>query len=84
MFMALVFRDEATSMTALKSLFDHGIYTVYAANDKRAIQFLPPLTISDYERGQGMGILDDSMIAMRYLKYRAMRAILRLAVPKPV
>ncbi len=84
LFMALVFHDEATSMAALKSMFDHGIYTVYAANDKRAIQFLPPLTISDDERGQGMGILDDAMIAMRHLKYRAMRAILRLAVPKPV
>jgi acetylornithine/succinyldiaminopimelate/putrescine aminotransferase len=84
MFMALVFRDEATSMVALKSLFDHGIYTVYAANDKRAIQFLPPLTISDNERGHGMRILDDAMIAMGRLKYRAMRAILRMAVSRPI
>lgn len=84
LFMALVFRDEATSMAALKSLFDHGIYTVYAANDKRAIQFLPPLTICDDEYGRGMGILHDAMIALGRLKYRALRAILRVASPKSV
>ncbi|NUM54440.1 MAG: aspartate aminotransferase family protein [Candidatus Hydrogenedentes bacterium] len=84
LFMALVFHDEATSMSALKSLFDHGIYTVYAANDKRAIQFLPPLTITDDERVRGMRILHDALIAMRRLKYRAIRAILRVAVPRTV
>ena len=84
MFMALVFRDEATSMTALKSLFDHGIYTVYAANDKRAIQFLPPLTITDAERSEALGLLNDALVSMSRLKYRAMRAILRVAAPKTV
>ena len=84
LFMALVFHSEATSMAALKSMFDHGIYTVYAANDKRAIQFLPPLTISDNDFDYGTRILIDAMTAMGKLKYRALRAILRVAVPKSV
>lgn len=84
LFMALVFHDETTSMVALKSLFDHGLYTVYAANDKRAIQILPPLTISDEECEDGMRILRESLHALRGLKYAAMRAILRVAVPKSV
>jgi len=84
MFMALVFRDEYVSLAALKSMFDHGIYTVYAANDKRAIQFLPPLTISDAEIDESIRLLDASLRALGSLKYRTMRAILRLAVPKTV
>ena len=82
--MALVFRDEATSMAALKSMFDHGIYTVYAANDKRAIQILPPLTITDEEFKRGARALEDAMAAMGRLKYRALRAILRIAVASPI
>ena len=82
--MALVFRDEATSMAALKSMFDHGIYTVYAANDKRAIQILPPLTITDEEFKRGARALEDAMAAMCRLKYRALRALLRIAVASPI
>lgn len=84
LFMALVFHDEATSMAALKSMFDHGIYTVYAANDKRAIQILPPLTITDEEFKRGGLALEAAMDAMGRLKYRVLRAILRLAVASPV
>lgn len=84
MFMALVFRNEATSMSALKSMFDHGVYTVYAANDKRAIQILPPLTITDEEYEHGARALGDALVALNRLKYRALRAILRIVVASPV
>jgi acetylornithine/succinyldiaminopimelate/putrescine aminotransferase len=47
--MGLEFKDEITSLFLVKMLFDHGIYVVYSANDRRVIQFLPPLIMSERE-----------------------------------
>jgi 4-aminobutyrate aminotransferase-like enzyme len=42
-----VFADEGAGLMATKQLFDEGVFAVYANNDTRVLQFLPPLTISD-------------------------------------
>ena len=34
-------------LAAMKMLFDAGIFVVYANNDRRVLQFLPPLIIND-------------------------------------
>lgn len=49
MFMGLRFPGEAGGITAARSLFDEGIFTVFAANDPSVTQFLPPLIVSDEE-----------------------------------
>jgi len=47
MFMGLMFTEEGAGLAATKQLFDEGVFAVYANNDTRVLQFLPPLTISD-------------------------------------
>lgn len=44
--MGLVFPMERGGMFASKLLYDAGIFAVYANNDTRVLQFLPPLTLS--------------------------------------
>lgn len=55
--MGLVFPMERGGMFAAKLLFDAGVFAVYANNDTRVLQFLPPLIISDDEVTELCGIL---------------------------
>ena len=45
----LVWQRPETGLLASKALFDHGAFAVYANNDKRVTQILPPLVASDDE-----------------------------------
>jgi 4-aminobutyrate aminotransferase-like enzyme len=45
--MGLAFPFENGGMLATKVLFDRGIFALYANNDPRVLQLLPPLNISD-------------------------------------
>jgi len=47
--MAFKFADEGTAMTATTGLFDAGVFVVWANNDRSAVQFLPPLVMTDDE-----------------------------------
>jgi acetylornithine/succinyldiaminopimelate/putrescine aminotransferase len=47
--MGLAFPDEAAAMAAAAALFEHGVFVVWANNDRRALQFLPPLVLTDDE-----------------------------------
>lgn len=49
LFMGLKFDSEMMGMVATKMLFDHGVFAVYANNDRSVVQFLPPLIITDDE-----------------------------------
>ncbi len=49
MMMGLVFPMERGGMLAAKMLYDAGVFAVYANNDTRVLQFLPPLTITSDE-----------------------------------
>jgi acetylornithine/succinyldiaminopimelate/putrescine aminotransferase len=53
--MAFKFSDEATAMTATTELFDAGVFVVWANNDRSAVQFLPPLVITDDEVDELIG-----------------------------
>jgi acetylornithine/succinyldiaminopimelate/putrescine aminotransferase len=49
LFMGLAFPFEDGGMVATKVLFDRGVFALYANNDTRVLQLLPPLTLSDDE-----------------------------------
>lgn len=57
LFMGLKFPMEEMALAAMKMLIDEGIFVVYANNDKRVLQFLPPLTISDEEAEEIAGVV---------------------------
>ncbi|RMH74823.1 MAG: aspartate aminotransferase family protein [Actinomyces sp.] len=47
MLLGLVFDDPHGGMTAMKALFDAGVYAFFAGNDPAVLQFKPPLVIDD-------------------------------------
>ena len=49
MLSAFVFDDPHGGMTAMKALFDAGIYAFFASYDPSVLQFKPVLTVSDTE-----------------------------------
>ena len=49
LFMGLAFAEADAGLVATKQLFDEGVFAVYANNDPRVLQFLPPLTVTDDE-----------------------------------
>lgn len=55
--MGLAFPMDRGGMFAAKMLFDAGVFAVYANNDLRVLQFLPPLVISDDETTELISIV---------------------------
>jgi acetylornithine/succinyldiaminopimelate/putrescine aminotransferase len=55
--LALKFPVEAGGLMAAKMLFDAGIFAVYANHDTSALQFLPPLVLTDAECDEIVAIL---------------------------
>jgi acetylornithine/succinyldiaminopimelate/putrescine aminotransferase len=47
--MGLAFSEDGAGMTAAAALYEAGIFAVWAGNDPRVLQFLPPLVLSDAE-----------------------------------
>ena len=84
LFMGVVFDSEATCTLMVKSLFDNGIYAVYAGNDKRVLQFLPALTITEDEARAAMNVFEKALRNIDGLTYKIFRAILGRAAPKTV
>jgi acetylornithine/succinyldiaminopimelate/putrescine aminotransferase len=85
LFLGLRFADAAFTLVLSKALFDNGLYAIYSANDKRVLQFLPPLTITDGEMDEALSILDRALGQVRsHLKYRALRFVARRLGKEPV
>jgi acetylornithine/succinyldiaminopimelate/putrescine aminotransferase len=53
--MGLAFAADGAGMLGSKLLYDRGVFAVYANNDRRVVQFLPPLVISDAEADDLIG-----------------------------
>jgi acetylornithine/succinyldiaminopimelate/putrescine aminotransferase len=85
LFVGLRFVDAAFTLVLSKALFDNGLYAIYSANDKRVLQFLPPLTITDAEMDEALAILDRALGQVRRrLKYRALRFVAARLSKEPV
>jgi acetylornithine/succinyldiaminopimelate/putrescine aminotransferase len=53
--MGLVFPDPAAAMAGAAALFAAGVFVVWANNDRRVLQFLPPLVLTDAEADELIG-----------------------------
>jgi acetylornithine/succinyldiaminopimelate/putrescine aminotransferase len=53
--MGLVFPDPAAAMAGAAALYEAGVFVVWANNDRRVLQFLPPLILSDDETDELIG-----------------------------
>ena len=60
----LVFPDAVCGPLMTKFLFEEGVLAIYANNDQRALQFLPPLTMEDIEAEEALGALDRALLAL--------------------
>jgi acetylornithine/succinyldiaminopimelate/putrescine aminotransferase len=60
----LVFPDELCGPLMTKLLYDEGVLAIYANNDQRVLQFLPPLIMDDIEAEETLGALDRALAAL--------------------
>jgi len=64
----LVFPDETCGPLMTKLLYDEGVLAIYANNDRRVLQFLPPLIMDDLEAEETLGALDRALAAQSKLR----------------
>ncbi|MCX7706836.1 MAG: aminotransferase class III-fold pyridoxal phosphate-dependent enzyme, partial [Anaerolineae bacterium] len=85
LFIGLRFADAGFTLALCKALFDHGVYAIYSANDKRVLQWLPPLTIGDAEMDEALTLLDRALHAVRRRpRYRLLRFVANRSGKEPV
>jgi acetylornithine/succinyldiaminopimelate/putrescine aminotransferase len=64
----LVFPDETCGPLMTKLLYEEGVLAIYANNDQRVLQFLPPLIMSDLEAEEALAALDRALAAQSKLR----------------
>jgi putrescine aminotransferase len=64
----LELRDEYAGPALTKAAYDHDILMIYANNDKRICQFMPPLTITSDELEWVLKQLDEALDSARKLR----------------
>jgi putrescine aminotransferase len=60
----LVFPDETCGPMMTKLLYEEGVLAIYANNDQRVLQFLPPLVMHDLEAEEVLGALDRALATL--------------------
>jgi acetylornithine/succinyldiaminopimelate/putrescine aminotransferase len=85
LFIGLRFADAAFTLVLSKALFDNGLYAIYSANDKRVLQWLPPLTITDAEMDEALAVLGCALKEVQTRpRYRVLRFVARRLGKEPV
>ena len=64
----LVFPDETCGPMMTKLLYEEGVLAIYANNDQRVLQFLPPLIMDDLEAEETLGALDRALATLSKLR----------------
>jgi acetylornithine/succinyldiaminopimelate/putrescine aminotransferase len=64
----LGFPDETCGPFMTKLLFDQGVLAIYANNDPRILQFLPPLIMNDLEAEEALGALDRALALLSQMR----------------
>jgi len=64
----LVFPDETCGPLMTKLLYEEGVLAIYANNDQRVLQFLPPLIMSDLEAEEALAALDRALATQSRLR----------------
>jgi putrescine aminotransferase len=60
----LVLPDPLAGPQLTRLLFDEGVLAIWAHNDSRVLQFLPPLIMDDLEAEEALGALDRALAAL--------------------
>ena len=66
--MGLVFPDETCGPLMTKVLYEEGVLAIYANNDQRVLQFLPPLVMDDLEAEETLGAVDRALATQSRLR----------------
>jgi acetylornithine/succinyldiaminopimelate/putrescine aminotransferase len=64
----LVFPDASCGPLMTKLLYEEGVLAIYANNDQRVLQFLPPLVMNDLEAEETLGALDRALLALSQMR----------------
>ena len=64
----LVFPDETCGPLMTKLLYEEGVLAIYANNDQRVLQFLPPLIMDDLEAEEALAALDRALATQSKLR----------------
>jgi acetylornithine/succinyldiaminopimelate/putrescine aminotransferase len=64
----LAFPDETCGPLMTKLLYEEGVLAIYANNDQRVLQFLPPLIMSDLEAEETLAALDRALAGLSMLR----------------
>ncbi len=64
----LLFPDESCGPLMTRLIFDQGVLAIYANNDPRVLQFLPPLIMGDLEAEEVLGALDRALAALSRMR----------------
>ena len=64
----LVLPDETCVPLMTKLLYEEGVLAIYANNDQRVLQFLPPLIMSDLEAEETLAALDRALATQSRLR----------------
>ena len=63
-------KDRITALVLCKALANNGIFAVYSNNDKKVIQFLPPLIITDQQAKEIMARFLKALQDLEKLKFK--------------
>ncbi len=66
--MGLVFPDETCGPMMTKLTYEEGVLAIYANNDQRVLQLLPPLIMSDLEAEEALAALDSALATLSQLR----------------
>jgi acetylornithine/succinyldiaminopimelate/putrescine aminotransferase len=64
----LVFPDPTCGPLMTKLMYEEGVLAIYANNDQRVLQFLPPLIMSEIEAEETLGVLDRALAILSRLR----------------
>jgi acetylornithine/succinyldiaminopimelate/putrescine aminotransferase len=64
----LVTQDEESGPLLTKLMFDEGVLAIWANNDPRVLQFLPPLIMDDVEAEAALGALDRALATLSRMR----------------
>ena len=66
--MGLVLPDHTCGPLMTKLMYEEGVLAIYANNDQRVLQFLPPLIISELEAEETIAALDRALASLSKLR----------------
>lgn len=73
LFIGIVMKDEATAILFVKAMIECGVFVVYANNDKRVVQFLPPLIMNRKDAEITTERIVSALKKLKSLKYKMLR-----------